>query len=155
MYLLYVFWNKAKPKTQQIKKKKKEKQEQFFSHTHENMLQAQNKCRSICYIQEKCPILFLFVVTKIWIQSLKYKNEKKLKKDDVDDDDDDEEEDEEKKASICHDTVNLSIKHTHIFTYDVWERNNRIKTLFFLYVFVCFFFLKSATNPFRLSNKTF
>lgn len=69
------------------KSKKKEKQEQFFSHTHENMLQAQNKCRSICYIQEKCPILFLFVVTKIWIQSLKYKNEKKLKKDDVDDDD--------------------------------------------------------------------
>lgn len=113
MYLLYVFWNKAKPKTQQIKKKK-EKQEQFFSHTHENMLQAQNKCRSICYIQEKCPILFLFVVTKIWIQSLKYKNEKKLKKDDVDDDDD-EEEDEEKKASICHDTVNLSIKHTHFY----------------------------------------
>lgn len=45
--------------------------------------------------------------------------------------------------------------NTHIFTYDVWERNNRIKTLFFLYVFVCFFFLKSATNPFRLSNKTF
>lgn len=137
-------------------KKKKNKNNSFHTHTHENMLQAQNKCRSICYIQEKCPILFLFVVTKIWIQSLKYKNEKKLKKDDVDDDDDEEEEeDEEKKASICHDTVNLSIKHTHIFTYDVWERNNRIKTLFFLYVFVCFFFIKSATNPFRLSNKTF
>lgn len=133
-------------------KKKRKTRTILFTHTHENMLQAQNKCRSICYIQEKCPILFLFVVTKIWIQSLKYKNEKKLKKDDVDDDDDEE---EMKKASICHDTVNLSIKHTHIFTYDVWERNNRIKTLFFLYVFVCFFFLKSATNPFRLSNKTF
>lgn len=137
MYLLYVFWNKAKPKTQQIKKKRKTRTI-LFTHTHENMLQAQNKCRSICYIQEKCPILFLFVVTKIWIQSLKYKNEKKLKKDDVDDDDD-EEEDEEKKASICHDTVNLSIKHTLIFTYGVWERNNRIKTL--LFIRFCLFFL--------------
>lgn len=48
----------------------------------------------------------------------KVQKRKETKKDDVDDDDD-EEEDEEKKASICHDTVNLSIKHTHIFTYDV------------------------------------
>lgn len=30
-------------------------------------------------------------------------------------DDDEEGEKKEKKASICHDTVNLSIKHTHFY----------------------------------------
>lgn len=138
------------------KSKKKEKQEQFVSHTHTWKYAASTKQMQVylLYTRKMPNTIFICCHQKIWIQSLKYKNEKKLKKDDVDDDDD-EEEDEEKKASICHDTVNLSIKHTHIFTYDVWERNNRIKTLFFLYVFVCLFFLKSATNPFRLSNKTF